>query len=376
MTLRSLSAHRLARPVGLGAVLLVALTGTLAAYRADTRTVALSVDGTTRTVSLHGGTVADVLSKAGLRVGSHDLLAPAATTAVKDGSRIVLRHGRPMTLVVDGTSRVVWVTATSVDEALAQVDLRLGDAELSADRSREIPLKGFSLDVRTRKDVQLLVAGRVRRVATHGLLVQDALRAARVALRPADRLSVPVLSRLHDGQVISLTRIDGRRLARDVAIPFGTVRRADAGLAVGTTRLVRAGRVGIRHQTFLLSFVNGRLAGRRLATNVQTSDPVTRVVAVGTRPAPVARASSPPPVSSSGGLNWGALAACESGGNPRAVSSSGTYRGLYQFDFGTWASVGGSGDPIDASASEQTARAQILYSRAGRSPWPVCGRYL
>lgn len=68
-----------------------------------------------------------------------------------------------------------------------------------------------------------------------------------------------------------------------------------------------------------------------------------------------------------------AIAACESGGNPGAVSADGTYRGKYQFDHATWAAVGGSGDPAAASEAEQDARAAILYARAGASPWPVCG---
>jgi soluble lytic murein transglycosylase-like protein len=68
-----------------------------------------------------------------------------------------------------------------------------------------------------------------------------------------------------------------------------------------------------------------------------------------------------------------AIASCESGGDPTAVDSSGTYYGLYQFDMGTWASVGGSGSPAAASPEEQSYRASLLYSRAGSSPWPVCG---
>jgi len=67
------------------------------------------------------------------------------------------------------------------------------------------------------------------------------------------------------------------------------------------------------------------------------------------------------------------IAACESGGDPTAVSADGTYHGLYQFDYGTWASVGGSGDPGAASPAEQTYRAALLYSRSGSSPWPICG---
>jgi Transglycosylase-like domain len=67
------------------------------------------------------------------------------------------------------------------------------------------------------------------------------------------------------------------------------------------------------------------------------------------------------------------IAACESGGDPTAVSSDGTYRGKYQFDYGTWESVGGHGDPAAASESEQDYRAALLYSQSGSSPWPICG---
>lgn len=77
-----------------------------------------------------------------------------------------------------------------------------------------------------------------------------------------------------------------------------------------------------------------------------------------------------------GGVSIGtleAIAACESGGNPEAVSPDGTYMGLYQFDQGTWESVGGTGSPIEASAAEQSYRAALLYSESGSSPWPICG---
>ena len=68
-----------------------------------------------------------------------------------------------------------------------------------------------------------------------------------------------------------------------------------------------------------------------------------------------------------------AIASCESGGDPTVVDASGTYHGKYQFDVGTWASVGGSGLPSAAPEAEQDYRAALLYSQAGSSPWPVCG---
>jgi hypothetical protein len=67
------------------------------------------------------------------------------------------------------------------------------------------------------------------------------------------------------------------------------------------------------------------------------------------------------------------IASCESGGDPAIVSADGSYRGKYQFSYGTWEAVGGSGDPATASEAEQDYRAALLYSQAGSSPWPICG---
>ncbi len=67
-----------------------------------------------------------------------------------------------------------------------------------------------------------------------------------------------------------------------------------------------------------------------------------------------------------------AIAACESGGNPQAVSAGGDYRGKYQFSLATWQAVGGSGDPAAAPEGEQDRRAALLYARSGAGQWPGC----
>jgi hypothetical protein len=68
-----------------------------------------------------------------------------------------------------------------------------------------------------------------------------------------------------------------------------------------------------------------------------------------------------------------AIRSCESGGNYSTNTGNGFY-GAYQFTQSTWQSVGGSGNPANASPAEQDKRAAILYAREGAAPWPVCGR--
>jgi hypothetical protein len=66
------------------------------------------------------------------------------------------------------------------------------------------------------------------------------------------------------------------------------------------------------------------------------------------------------------------IAACESGGDPTAVSADGRYHGKYQFSLATWRQVGGSGDPADAPEAEQDRRAAMLLENAGPGAWPNC----
>ena len=69
-----------------------------------------------------------------------------------------------------------------------------------------------------------------------------------------------------------------------------------------------------------------------------------------------------------------AIAQCESGGDPTAISAGGRYRGKYQFTRSTWRSLGGTGDPAKADEATQDRIALALYRQSGTSPWPVCGR--
>ena len=73
---------------------------------------------------------------------------------------------------------------------------------------------------------------------------------------------------------------------------------------------------------------------------------------------------------------WQRLAECESHNNPRAVSSSGKYRGAFQFSIPTWRSLGYSGDPIDHPYATQLQAAKRLQARSGWGQWPSCARRL
>jgi hypothetical protein len=69
---------------------------------------------------------------------------------------------------------------------------------------------------------------------------------------------------------------------------------------------------------------------------------------------------------------WDRVAACESSGNWGISTGNGFYGGL-QFTQSTWNANGGSGNPANASKSEQKRVAQNVLKSQGPGAWPVCG---
>ena len=353
------------------AAVLVAVVGASYFYTTVHKTVTLSVDGQNTEVHASAKTVDDLLDDQGISVGPRDIVAPARSSSLTEGEPVVVRYARPLTLTVDGPKRVYWTTETSVDRALSALGVRADGAQLSASRSQRIDRAGLAMWMSTPKQVTLIAGGRKQRLTTVAPTVSALLTEQDLAVNPLDKLSDVPTTVLHDGIVITLVRITQKRVTKTESVSFDITRKKNPKLTKGTTKVVVRGHNGSRSAVYDLTLADGKVSKRTLVDTTTTSAPVTQVVEYGTKPAPAVKSTgggSP----SGGGLNWAALAKCESGGNPRAVNPAGYY-GLYQFSLSTWHAQGGSGNPIDASSSEQTNRAQILYGKTGASSWPSCG---
>ncbi|WP_062645282.1 resuscitation-promoting factor [Streptomyces maremycinicus] len=351
------------------ALVVAFLAGGTTAFVAEDKAVELTVDGKPRTLHTFADDVTELLAEEGVRVGAHDVVAPAPDTALTSGDEITVHYGRPVRLTLDGQRHEVWTTAHTVREALEQFGVRAEGAYLSVPHSRPIGRAGLALDVRTERSVTVMADGRARTVRTNAATVREVVAAAGITLRGQDTTSVAPGSFPRDGQTVTVLRITGSKEVREEAIPFDVRRTDDPSLFKGTEVVERAGQPGLRRITYSLRTVNGvRQTPRRIRDEI-VREPRAQVVKVGTKPRPAS-------VRGADGLDWQGLAVCESGGRPNAVDPSGTYGGLYQFDTRTWQSLGGSGRPQDAPAAEQTLRAKKLYVRRGASPWPHCGTRL
>ena len=109
------------------------------------KTVSLTVDGQPQEVGTFAGSVEGALDSAGLTVPSTTPSprpsTPPSPTARRSWSSVV----GCFTLTIDGKTREVWTTADTVEEALAELGQNPAAFKLSADRNREIPTDGLTV---------------------------------------------------------------------------------------------------------------------------------------------------------------------------------------------------------------------------------------
>jgi uncharacterized protein YabE (DUF348 family) len=361
----------------LSALLVLGLAAGGVALGVARKSVTVSVDGSTKQINTFGDTVADVLDSQHITVGPHDAVAPSPNSSIHDGSRIAVSYGRPLKLVVDGTKRTYWTTATRVNDALAAIGQRFSAAaDMSQSRSTFISRAGLSLVVHTPKRVTVKNgASKPHRVTTTGLTVGQALRDLHMRLDRNDSVSPARHARIRSGSRIVVTRIVVNLKRRIESVGYGTVVRHDPSLYTDQTRVVSSGTPGREKVTYREVRRNGKVVINRVVGRVQLTAPVAEVDVRGTKSRPV----SAPPVTSGGGTVWDEIAQCESGGNWAINTGNGYYGGL-QFLQSTWLANGGGAYaslPSEASREQQIAVAtRIRDAAGGYGPWPACAASL
>ena len=353
---------------------LLAVGGGTAASLA--KTVTITVDGQQQQVTTLAGSVQGALSAAGLNTGEHDVLAPAADSAIADGAQIALERARLLSLTINGQERDIWTTADTVQDALVQLGQDPNALQLSADRSREIPLDGLAVTANALRSVSLSDAGAAASaIQTGALTVADVLAEQGITLGATDTVEPAISTPVSDGQQITIFRVSVTTVTDVVAVPQSDQTVDDPALDKGTTVVATAGTPGQLQTVTQVTTVNGIETARQEIARTTVSEPTPNVVHVGSKSSLDVQGSRVFFHDTEFGVNWDGLAYCESTNNPNAVNNpSGflsTY-GLFQFDLPTWQSVGGSGNPGDASPEEQLVRAKLLYQSRGLEPW-LCG---
>ena len=257
---------------------------------------------------------------------------------------------------MDGVSRQVYVTALSVDEALAQLGYRADDLVLSASRSERLPLDGMELTITTPKEIVLVSDGQQRVVSTTAATAGDLLAEQGIALSETDKTSLYLNQGLLNRMRLQVFRVQVKRGRRDHrGCRSRRSRPPTRTPSSATRRWSTPGVAGEQVTTVPRDRRRRRRDRPQGALDQVTVAPVAEQVTVGTKARPRRRASP----TASTGTRWRSARPAATG---RSTPATATTAAL-QFS-STWRVLGRLGYPTDSLRRRSRSPSGSCSSRA------------
>lgn len=344
--------------------------GAFGVNEAMAKDVTVIVEGATAKVRTYDATVGEVLAERKITLGEHDVVSPAADAKIIDGTQISVQYARKLTVTIDGKTQEIWTTAKTVDEALAQLALRVDNARLSASRGAEISREGMTLAIDNPEQVTIVTAHGKRTVTAFGT-VADALKAAGIEAPGATITPAPTTS-LTSGMTITVVTNGKNVVKREVVVPFEKKTKKDPTLAKGEKKVETKGVEGKAVDVIEQTVRDGKVVAEKKVARKVTKPAVDEVTLVGTKDDTEAETAP-----TGGALDlrrmslWNRIAYRESKCTWDINTGNGYYGGL-QFSASTWRAAGGTkfAPRADlATREQQITIANGLYDRVGIQPW-------
>jgi uncharacterized protein YabE (DUF348 family) len=352
---------------------------------ADSRAlISLYADGQQRLFSADDKTVGDVLRRAGIKLGTNDLVEPSAASIVPRGQfNINVYRSRPV-LVQDGLQTYRISSAYQSPRLLA---LAAGLVVYPEDSFRTEVITdivdnssvGEKVIVTRAKPVNVKVDGKARLIRTQAETAGQALSDSGVVLGASDTVSVDLAQPVTPGMSINITRVTEAVATLTTVLPRPVQTIADPKVLKGQSTVQDPGSDGQKTVTYRIHYKDGVETGREAIQIVSETKPTTKIVVEGTKVIFAGSVEYWRPMVEAAAAQWGVdpnmmlrIMTCESHGNASSVSHfivNGEHpTGLFQFLPSTWRSNGGNDDNIlDGTVQVQIAAKKM--ANEGTKAW-------
>lgn len=186
-------------------------------------------------------------------------------------------------LIDDGVSRTVATRANTVGDFLSQQDIVLAELDV-VEPALDAGLEDKAqVVIRRAFDVAVTADFKTESYPTQPQTVSDFLAANNVVLGEHDWVSPAPDHVLAKGENVVINRITYRQTQVKEAVAPQTVRREDASMNVGQSKVIQAGKAGEKTITSLVTYKDGVPIAKQELSRAVTTAPVDKILAVGTR---------------------------------------------------------------------------------------------
>lgn len=244
------------------------------------KTVALTVNGETTTVTTYAMSVDRLLESQGIDVKTHDLVeSTAGGNKLADHAVVTVQSAYQTTITIDGQKVPFWTTATSADQLLGFFAANeAAAAKVTVNISNVYNKLTGGLVINESGPVTVIADGTSSEAPNGKLPAASILDSKGITLNKEDRVSV---EKDGDRTILRVQRVTHGQETRTVAVPHSTQTVIDSSLQPGEAVIRQQGEDGETQQVYDVTYVDGAAESENLISETTTKIALDTVVAVG-----------------------------------------------------------------------------------------------
>jgi uncharacterized protein YabE (DUF348 family) len=231
-------------------------------------------------------TVQEVLEEQEVSYIKEDAITPSLNTTIEDGTKIVIKRAVDITIEADDKTFNLLTPVEDVAAAIRQAGLTLGEED-DITPSLDEKLKNKMKIVVTRAvPCYIEVDGEKVDLLTTVLTVQEAIQEAQISLGDMDKISPSLEESIEEDTIIKIIRVTEETKTIEEDIDFKTIKQNASDMNKGTTKVVKNGEKGIKEKEVKITYEDGEEVNREVLEEKVIKEPVDKVIKVGTKPLP------------------------------------------------------------------------------------------
>lgn len=232
------------------------------------------------------------------------------------GGLAYAQRPKDLHLVIDDQKVELYTSKRTIREALIEVGYTNLDGAKSNVNIDSLVEDDMSVEVDTRKNVELLLAGTKVELETYANSVQELLEEEQIELDKNDEISPAQNHKLEEGQKVEVNFIDVKAKNVKETIPFQSLEEDSDELYQGESEVRQEGQNGELLKSYQVVYKNGKIFETKKIAEKIVKKPVNEIIVHGNKEKP-AEASKP-----SGGYTMTMTAtAYTHTGNPTATGA-------------------------------------------------------
>lgn len=330
-------------------------------FVATQKTVALTINGETKTVETYAMSVDRLLEQQGLTISTHDIVTSTHNGAIENGDSVTYCQAFEATLSINGASVPFWSCASSAQELLnffSESEREAMSIKIDIANAYNQLTGGFTIS--GGGPVTVIADGKNTTIDGGNRTAASLLDACGIILGANDRVSV---EQDGDTTILRVQRVTYGTRMQDVTTPYSTQYITDASLAPGEQKVERAGTDGIVTQTLQVTYVDGVEESSSVTSETTKQLEVDEVIGVG----PAQTQPEAPSYDSSGSSS----SSSSSSSNPSSAGNSSSSDDSSRSDAATSSSSASSSASASASPSPSDSASQSPSPSASESDTPT-----